>query len=49
MITLPYTDSAVVDESDYDRAIERGIGEIAIVPENCHQEIREPSTSSGRW
>ena len=38
-----YTDSAAVDESDYDRAIERGIGEIAIVPENCHQEIREPA------
>jgi hypothetical protein len=37
-----YTDSAVVDEADYDRAIERGIGEIAIIPENCHQEIREP-------
>ena len=37
-----YTDSAVVDESEYDRAIERGIGEIAIITENCHQEIREP-------
>ena len=37
-----YTDSAAVDESEYDRAIERGIGEIAIIPENCHQEIREP-------
>ena len=38
-----YTDSAPVDESNYDRALERGIGEIAIVPENCHQEIREPA------
>ena len=37
-----YTDSATVNESEYDRAIERGIGEIAIIPENCHQEIREP-------
>ncbi len=38
-----FTDSAEIDESDYDRALERGIGEIAIVPENCHQEIREPT------
>ena len=38
-----FTDSAEVSESDYDRALERGIGEIAIVPENCHQEIREPA------
>ena len=38
-----FTDSAEMDESDYDRALERGIGEIAIVPENCHQEIREPT------
>ena len=38
-----FTDSPVFDESNYDRAIERAIGEIAIVPENCHQEIREPA------
>ena len=37
-----YTDSAFYDDTDYDRAIERGIGSISIVPENCHQEIREP-------
>ena len=38
-----FTDSAEIDESDYDRALERGIGEITIVPENCHQQIREPT------
>ena len=38
-----FTDSAAINESAYDRALERGIGEIAIVPENCHQEIREPA------
>ena len=42
-------DSEDVDNADarYDRAIERGIGEIAIIPENCHQEIREPARSIG--
>ena len=40
-------DSDDIDNADarYDRAIERGIGEIAIIPENCHQEIREPARS----
>ena len=39
-----FTDSVEPDDAGqlYDRAIERGIGEIAIIPENCHQEIREP-------
>ena len=27
----------------YDRAIEKGIGNIRLVPENCHQEIDEPT------
>ena len=27
------------------RAIERGIGEICLRPENCHHEIREPVRS----
>jgi len=38
-------DSLPVDNADarYERAIERGIGEITIIPENCHQEIREPA------
>ena len=35
-------DNDPLDEDLYDRALERGIGEIAIIPENCHQEIREP-------
>ena len=37
-------DSLPVDNADArdERAIERGIGEITIIPENCHQEIREP-------
>ena len=38
-----FTDSHEFDEPEYDRALERGIGEIAIIPENCHQEIREPA------
>lgn len=37
-----FTDSAFYDDDEYDRAIERGIGSISIVPENCHQEITEP-------
>ena len=37
---------AVVDAAArFDRAIERGVGEIALIPENCHQEIREPVRS----
>ena len=27
----------------YDRALEKGIGRIALVPENCHQQIDEPA------
>ena len=30
------------NQGQFDRAIERGIGEITLIPENCHQEIREP-------
>ena len=42
-----FTDSHEFDEPEYDRALERGIGEIAIIPENCHQEIREPARAIG--
>ena len=40
-------DSEVIDDEDerFDRALERGIGEIALRPENCHHEIREPVRS----
>ena len=40
-------DSAEVRDADarYNRALERGIGEIALRPENCHHEIREPVRS----
>ena len=33
------------DEADelYDRAVEKGIGRIRLVPENCHQDISEPT------
>ena len=40
-------DSEPTQEDAYDRAIERGIGEIAVIPENCHQEIREPMRAIG--
>ena len=38
-------DSAEVPDADarFDHAIERGVQSITIVPENCHQEIREPA------
>ena len=40
-------DSDVVDNEDarFERALERGIGEICMRPENCHEEIREPVRS----
>ena len=40
-------DSEVVDNEDarFERALERGIGEICMRPENCHDEIREPVRS----
>ena len=40
-------DSVEVDleDSRFDRAIERAVGEITLIPENCHQEIREPTRS----
>ena len=40
-------DSDVVADEDarFDRALERGIGEICLRPENCHHEIREPVRS----
>jgi hypothetical protein len=40
-------DSDAYDNSDprFERALERGIGEIALRPENCHHEIREPVRS----
>ena len=40
-------DSEAVREDAYDRALERGIGEVAVIPENCHQEIREPMRAIG--
>ncbi len=40
-------DSEATDAEDarLERALERGIGEICLRPENCHQEIREPVRS----
>ena len=40
-------DSDIVLDEDirFDRALERGIGEICVRPENCHHEIREPMRS----
>ncbi len=42
-----YTESDVrpwdTEVAMYDRAIEKGIGRIRLVPENCHQEIEEPT------
>ena len=36
----------IVDEdARFDRALEYGIGEICLRPENCHDEIREPVRS----
>ena len=40
-------DSKVIADDDprLERALERGIGEICLRPENCHEEIREPVRS----
>ena len=42
-----YVDSVEPDDAAllYDRAIERGIGEITLVPENCQHNITEPVRS----
>ena len=42
-------DSIDIENEDemYQRALERGIGDICLRPENCHQEIREPVRSIG--
>ena len=40
-----YTDSVEPDEQLYDRAIERGIGKITLIPENCQHIIQEPTRS----
>ena len=42
-----FTDSVEPDDAEqlYDRAIERGVGEVTLIPENCHQQIREPTRS----
>ena len=42
-------DSDAVADADarFSRALERGIGEICLRPENCHHEIREPVRSIG--
>ena len=38
-------DSEPVPDEDarFDHALERGIGEMTLIPENCHQQIREPT------
>ena len=38
-------DSDPVPDEDarFDHALERGIGEVTLIPENCHQQIREPT------
>lgn len=43
------TDSEFIKDTDprLERALERGIGEICLRPENCHDEIREPVRSIG--
>ena len=40
-------DSFPIEDEDerLERALERGIGELCLRPENCHQEIREPVRS----
>ena len=44
----PGDSDAVADEdARFSRALERGIGEICLRPENCHHEIREPVRSIG--
>ena len=44
--TDPGDSEAVRDEKmRFERAIERGVGEICLRPENCHHEIREPTRS----
>lgn len=44
--TDPGDSEQVADEDiRFDRALERGIGEICLRPENCHHEIREPVRS----
>ena len=42
-----YTDSVEPDDATelYDRAIERGIGTITLIPENCQHIIQEPTRS----
>jgi hypothetical protein len=47
MKTTDPGDSEIVRDEDirFNRAIERGIGEICVRPENCHHEIREPARS----
>ena len=42
-----YTDSVEPEDASklYDRAIERGIGVITLIPENCQHMIKEPARS----
>ena len=44
LLATDYTDSAEIDNETrrLDRAIEKGIGRITVIPENCHQQIEEP-------
>ena len=43
----PGDSEAIVNEDlRFDRALERGIGEICLRPANCHDEIREPVDSN---
>ena len=39
------SDAVLDEDARFDRAIERAVGEITLIPENCHQEIREPTRS----
>ena len=43
-----YTDSVEPDEQLYDRAIERGIGKITLIPENCQTLSRSRHAASRR-
>ena len=44
LLATDYTDSAQIEDETrrLDRAIEKGIGRISVIPENCHQQIEEP-------
>ena len=39
------SDPVIDEDARFDRAIERAVGAITLIPENCHQQIREPTRS----